>query len=74
MRGYSADVCGLLGPYVKVSAKYERPVMCNRIINHPGRHAERDARTFKVIHEWDDTPPDVVEPNKRLIDRLTKRK
>jgi hypothetical protein len=68
------NVCGILGPYVKISAKFERPAQCNRIKGHEalktkdaGTHSERDPHTFHMLAWW--TTPADVAPNKRRSDK-----
>lgn len=68
------EVCGVLGPYVRISPQYERPAKCNRIAGHEhlatfdaGTHAEYDGGNFHLLARW--TVPEDVAPNKRRIDK-----
>jgi hypothetical protein len=65
------EVCGLLGPDIRISPKFIRPAKCNRVKDHEhltadpnaDQHAERNPNTFKVLASW--TAPRDVAPNKR---------
>jgi hypothetical protein len=64
------EICGLLGPDIRISPKFMRPARCNRVKDHEqlndpqaDQHAERDPRTFHVLASW--TAPRNVRPNKR---------
>jgi hypothetical protein len=66
------DICGVLGPDIRISPQYLRAARCNRVKDHERladpnahEHAERNPDTFAVLARW--TAPRDVAPNKRRI-------
>lgn len=60
-----ARTCDTPGPWVRLSAAYERQVHCNRVGGHPGKHREYDPRTFAIVAEWEMPPEGEPDPRKR---------